>query len=97
MKVEFEPAAEDEFLRAVRWYAKEAGVEIAIAFDDEVQRTLALLVNNAYAASAAAHGLRQFPLRRFPYTLHFRLEPSLLRIVAVAHQSRMPDYWLDIE
>ena len=95
MKVEFEPAAEDEFLRAVRWYAKEAGSEIAIAFDDEVQRSLSFLVNNAYAASAATHGLRKFPLRRFPYTLHFRLEPNLLRILAVAHQSRMPNYWSD--
>jgi toxin ParE1/3/4 len=71
----------------------EAGIEIAIAFDDEVQRTVTFLVNNAYAASAAAHGLRKFPLRRFPYTLHFRLETNLLRVIAVAHQSRMPNYW----
>jgi toxin ParE1/3/4 len=95
MKVEFEPAAEDEFLRAVRWYAMEAGIEIALAFDDEVQRTLAFLVNNAYATSAAAHGLRKFPLRRFPYSLYIRLERNLLRVVAVAHQSRMPNYWAD--
>ncbi len=95
MKVEFEPAAREEFLRAVRWYAKEAGVECALAFDDEVQTTLKFVAENLYASTAATHGLRKHPLRRFPYTVFIRAESGTLRVIAVAHQSRMPNYWSD--
>jgi hypothetical protein len=32
-------------------------------------------------------------LKRFPYTLVFRVQESFLRVIAIAHQSRRPAYW----
>jgi hypothetical protein len=37
--------------------------------------------------------LRKFILTRFPFTLYYSLAADALRIEAVAHQSRRPDYW----
>ena len=39
-------------------------------------------------------GLRSFKVRRFPCRLFYALEPDRLWIVAVAHLSRRPGYWV---
>jgi len=33
------------------------------------------------------------PSARWSYTLHYRIKPDGLRILAVAHQKRQPFYW----
>lgn len=37
---------------------------------------------------------RSWPLRQFPYTLVYRVQGERLTVMAVAHQSREPGYWL---
>jgi len=39
-------------------------------------------------------GTRRIHLQRFPYSLAYRLEERLLRVIAVEHQRRSPGYWL---
>ena len=39
------------------------------------------------------HGTRRFLLRRFPFSLLYRVELTRLVIVAVAHAHRRPGYW----
>jgi plasmid stabilization system protein ParE len=41
------------------------------------------------------HGTRRFLLRRFPYSVIYRIEPAKIVIVAVAHGRRRPGYWKD--
>ena len=45
--------------------------------------------------SLGPRGVRRIPLRRFPFTLVYRHTPGtqLVEVVAIAHQSRRPDYW----
>ena len=38
-------------------------------------------------------GTRSFLLRRFPFALVYRIEPDVLRVIALAHQRRRPNYW----
>lgn len=38
-------------------------------------------------------GFRQYILPDYPYSLIYRDEPGLIRVVAVAHQKRRPGYW----
>ncbi|MDH4319239.1 MAG: type II toxin-antitoxin system RelE/ParE family toxin [Desulfobulbaceae bacterium] len=40
------------------------------------------------------HGIRKRPLRRFPYSILYRLDGDEIIIVAVMHQRRRPSYWL---
>jgi hypothetical protein len=42
---------------------------------------------------ADAEGVRYFILRRFPYTLHYEIDASIVTVLAVAHQRRRPGYW----
>lgn len=39
--------------------------------------------------------VRKCPVNRFPYVLHYVLRADTVVIVAVSHQHRAPDYWID--
>ena len=39
-------------------------------------------------------GVRRFPLQRFPLTVEYVVEDGSVFIVALAHMSRTPGYWL---
>lgn len=93
VKASFGAEARQEFLRAVRWYAMEAGATHASRFEEEVRTAVARLSENPNLGAETTYGLRRYSLHRYPYTLFYRAEPQMLRIIAVAHQSRHPDYW----
>jgi toxin ParE1/3/4 len=91
---EFHPAARQEFLDALSYY-QETG-QVGTALQEEVSRALEMLL--AYPESSpivTVEGARRRPLRRFPYSLYYFVRPDVIYIVAVAHQSRRPDYWAD--
>jgi plasmid stabilization system protein ParE len=89
---DYDRAARDEVIAATRWYA-ERDVDVALAFVAEVQAVIARA--SAFPLSYAEHiaGTRRAVLKRFPYAVIYRDEPSRLLVVAVAHQRRKPGYW----
>jgi len=42
---------------------------------------------------AYLHGTRRIVLKRFPFSVIYRLLEGQLQIVAVAHHKRRPGYW----
>jgi plasmid stabilization system protein ParE len=93
VKTEFDPAARDELIAAIRRYLTEAGVTHASAFESEVSRIVALLARLPEVGTPGIRNTRSIPLRRYPYSLHYRLDADSIRILAVAHHSRRPGYW----
>ena len=93
MKIIFEPAARAEFAEAARWYAAEAGRSQATDFRNEVQRTLALLVDHPAMGTPAESNTRHMVVHRYPYFVVYRADADTLRVLALAHQSRRPGYW----
>lgn len=93
MKVEFEPAAEQEIGEAIHRYFVEAGLPHAIGFDNEVKRLVDLLLSRPNLGTPGLKETRSIPLQRYPYSLHYRVEGSILHVFAVAHHSRRPGYW----
>jgi plasmid stabilization system protein ParE len=43
--------------------------------------------------SSGEHGTRELVLRRFPYTIVYRVMNGVIVIVAIAHHSREKGYW----
>ena len=93
MKAEFEPAAREELVESVRWYLNEAGAVHATAFEVEVRRVIELLLRLPKLGAPGVRDIRSVPLRRYPYSIHYRLERELIRIIAIAHHRRRPGYW----
>jgi plasmid stabilization system protein ParE len=91
--VRFSAAAKTEFRSAVLWYEKERsglGDEFARAV-----RAAADLIASGPERWPTKNGLRRYVLRRFPFTIAYRLAADVVEILAVAHHSRDPAAWID--
>jgi plasmid stabilization system protein ParE len=88
-----EPASA-EFSEAVRWYeARRPG--LGGDFFDEVTAILTLIeANPEIGTIISADGqTRRALVGRFPYQVVYRLKPTEIVIVAIAHLKRRPEYW----
>lgn len=90
----FHPEAEAEFDEALAYYEREAPA-VVDAFQYEVMRAVAFIERYPEAAPVERSNVRCKLLRRFEYELYYAVEPDRLRILAVCHQSRRPEYWID--
>lgn len=93
MRVSFNAAALSEAEEATRWYRANGGVAPSRAFMLELKRVVGLATQQPGIGSPGLHGTSRLYLKRFPYTLVFRIEGEFVRVIAVAHQSRRPGYW----
>jgi toxin ParE1/3/4 len=93
LKVVFEPGARQDLLDAIDWYLNEADARQAQRFEAEVFRCLDLLTTLPAIGTPSRHNVRKIGLRRFPYSIAYRDEPELIRIITVAHHRREPGYW----
>jgi plasmid stabilization system protein ParE len=92
--VRFNRLAERELAEAVEHYEAESP-GLGDRFLDEVWHALALLVRHPEAAPRIRGSIRRFVLPRFPYSLMYRPDEkgNGIRVLAVAHQRRHPEYW----
>ena len=92
--VEFAPAAEAEYLEALRYYEREG--RIGASFEAAVRRGVAMMLRHPEASPVVtSEGGRRRVLGRFPFSLYYTVEGDVVRIHAVAHQKRRPFYWAD--
>jgi len=93
-----EPEASAEFEDAVRWYeGRRAG--LGLEFVESVDATLALLARwpdagHRIRGVPSEIPARRLPLSRFPYHVVYLEWDGAIRILAFAHDSRRPSYWL---
>ncbi len=88
-----EPAS-DELIHAVRWY-EERRPGLGGEFFDAVAETMTLIEASPEIGSLSRHDpqTRHMLVPRFPYQVVYRLNPTEIVIVAVAHLKRRPGYW----
>ena len=87
-----EPAAEKELIDAAAFYDRQHPGR-GDRFIDEFERVVALLIDYPELGVRVGEGRRVIVLNHFPFRLVYALEDSGIRIIAVAHQKRRPDYW----
>ena len=92
MKFRYEPAARRELDDAMDFYDQQR-IGLGDEFLDEVERVVALLTENTRLGRRLLENHRFFLLYRFPFRLVYALEDPGIRIIALAHQKRRPDYW----
>ena len=93
MIVSTHPLAEDELTSGAVFYANRVNAALGQDFIAEFERSVALLRQYPKMGSPWRGVLRRLPIRRFPYSIVYYLSGDVLRVVAVAHQARKPDYW----
>ena len=92
MRLEFHPEAELELIEVAVYYEKQVP-GLGERFESEIRYATDLLLDQPEIGSLVDPNLRKFILTRFPFTLYYCVTADVLRIEAVAHQSRRPGYW----
>lgn len=93
MKLVIVPAALAELQDAAAFYAAQANVELARAFVDEFERVSNLILSSPHLGAIFRGSRRRYFLRKFPYSVISQVSQEELRVLALAHHRRRPNYW----
>lgn len=94
MRVIFTEYAKRELEDAVRYYELEYPGR-GQRFKEEVKKTAIRISGYPEAWSVERGDIRKCLLHKFPYKLLYAVDKDQIIVVAVAHQHRKPDYWID--
>ena len=87
------PEAEVELAEAVDFYLLNAGPADARNFIYMFEEKARLVVQFPGLGAPTTNGRHLFPLGRYPYSILYRSDNGVVRISAIAHQTRRPKYW----
>ena len=94
MRVRLNQFARVEAREARQWYSSQSRTQ-AVAFLAELARVRRTVGRYPEAGLAASTTHRRFVMDGFPYAVFYRIDGPEVAIVAVAHTSRRPGYWLN--
>ncbi len=86
--------AEEELREAISWYESELeglGEDLYL----EVQRALSLVQESPLQYQLVHKQLRKAVVSRFPYSVIYRIRDDVIQVVAIMHQSRRPERWME--
>jgi plasmid stabilization system protein ParE len=91
--IRYHEAAEDELLNEIGYLELRAN-GLGRRFFEEIRRSEKLISQFPESAEEIRPGIRKRILRKFRYSLIYSIEEEGVLILAVAHHSRRPGYWL---
>jgi toxin ParE1/3/4 len=93
-QLEIHRLADREINEAASYY-EEQSVGLGVDFLDEVEACLASIVEYPMGGPEILAGIRRRLLRRFPFGILYSLRDDGIRVLAVMHLKREPNYWVD--
>jgi len=96
MRVIFSKLAKQELEDAANYYELEFS-GLGKKFREEIKKAIELIVEHPESWSIERGDVRKGLLHKFPYKLLYSIEEDHIFVIAVAHQHRKPDYWIENE
>lgn len=94
MKLIFLRIARNEMAEIKRYYNLQQN-GLGDAFQREAQAAAQLILARPFPWQIEVEPARRFILNRFPYKMVYIVQDEQVVIVALMHQHRHPDYWVD--
>lgn len=94
MKVEFLEPAILEYQDAIEFYNLQSE-GLGDKFKNEIDNTISIIRNYPEGFTEYTNHTRKAVVNIFPYNLIYSLHQDRIIIVAVAHQHRKPNYWVN--
>jgi toxin ParE1/3/4 len=91
--IRFVEEAQNEFLDAISYY-EEARAGLGARFKGTVDRNILWIADHSELYRLRPAGYRRINLRGFPYCIPYFVRGQILWVLAVAHSSRKPLYWI---
>jgi toxin ParE1/3/4 len=92
MRLIYHPEAEAELVEAAHFYEHRVP-GLGEEFVKYYELAIAKVLENPDRWRICEGDIRRFIMNRFPYSILYRLENESVRVLAVKHHSRHPDYW----
>jgi len=92
MRLTYHPEAELELIEAARFYEKRVAT-LGAEFLDLVDESVRQIQGSPQGFRVVEGDVRLFIMKRFPFSIYFRIMLAEIRILAFKHHSRQPDYW----
>ena len=88
------PEALGDLRDAASFFREKAGTSLSRSFLREFEQSInRLLLHPALGSPWRGRGRRRYLMKHFPYSLVYIVSGDEIRVLAVAHHSRRPDYW----
>jgi len=94
MTFEFHPEARIEFIDAIAYYER-CRDGLGLRFSREIYAAINRIMPDPRAWPKISANTRRCLARRFPYGIIYEVREDDILIIAVAHLSREPFYWID--
>lgn len=88
----FSPEAESESIKAYSWY-KEIRPELGNDFQESLLTKIKSIKQNPNYSSFTYKNVRSSRLKKFPYSIIYRISNRQIQVIAVFHHSRNPHEW----
>jgi hypothetical protein len=93
MNIVFVRQARSEFVEALQHYSeRQPGLEGRL--NTEIKKHLDWIAQNHEAPRIRDGGYRRVNLKIFPYYIAYIVRESTIWVLAIAHQHRQPEYWI---
>lgn len=94
MKIEFLPIAKSELYDAIEYYNLQVQ-GLGLRYKSEAKETIKRISIFPTAWKEVKPKIRRCIMHKFPYNIYYSIQNNSLLILAIAHQHRKPDYWID--
>ena len=93
-RARYQALARAEIIEAAQFYNGRS-VGLGDQFLDELETQLLVILAEPHRHRVVFKDVRCRTLKRFPFSVLYRIVPSGVQVLAVKHDKRHPDYWKD--
>ena len=94
MRVEFYEPAYIEYQEAIDFYNLQSE-GLGNKFIQEIDKVITIIKNYPESLSQYTRHTRKAVANVFPYNIIYTIHKDYIEILAIAHQHRRPNYWLN--
>src|SRR5437899_2127678 len=94
MTFDFHEDAIPEYEAAGLWY-EEQRFRLGVEFTQAIEKAISAILANPNRFQELEEGIRIFRVKRFPYYIFYKWYEAQehVRVIAIMHAKRRPDYW----
>ena len=92
LSIDYNRSAKKELFDSSLYYSEQAP-GLGERFLKEVENCLREIAHSPQRYPKYFKDIRRCVMSQFPYGIYYRIEGTIIRILAVAHSSRHPNYW----
>ena len=94
MRLIFHPDVTTEVSASYNWYQEQAN-GLGDDFLHELESSYEAITELPDTWPKFQKGFRRFLLGKFPFSVIYRVSENTVYVVAIMHNSRKPDYWVE--